>query len=607
MTRTAACAPRSHPLRGWWAGGVLLAFLGACLRGGAPKGAPERPAPPPGQALRDTAAAAGEKRAPARAAGDSVRADSLRAGGAKADSVRTDSLRTDSLRLDSLRLDSLRLDSLRLDSLKADSARRPPRKPRAATRDCILDFDESPPETRLVYSRISETVANTFIGGGFVGHCQGENNRLRADSAEQFQAAGVVNLYGNVVYEEPGKLRLTANTATYFTREGRLFASGNVVTTQLRSGSTLTSNTLEYYREVPGATPSRMVAPGRPVARLVDLDSTGQPTPPVVVTANTIEQRGDSLAVAWGEVVITRERIAGYADSAAFDSKAERARLIRSARIRNTDSSQAFTLTGDTIDLFTQQRRLTRVVALHKGTAINGDVRLESERIDLRLVEQQLEEAHASGAGRSRALTGAQDMEADSLHIRLPGQRVREMRAVGEAAARSKPDTATLVTPDPDLLRGDSIYAWFDSSRTAMDSVPGTAGARDTTPVQVREIQAIGSASSLFQTASREGRTKPPTITYTRGRRILVEFDSGTVRRVRVDSAASGLYLEPVPDSLADSSSSGAGRRTGPPGRRPPASPPPPPPGPSTPADAVTRFGSLPAAANDRRAVPAAP
>lgn len=533
----------------WWTVGVasaLLAAVGAC----APRGtrAPQ-PAPPP-------AAGAAPEARPVSADSAKLPADSVKQ--APADSVT-----------------QAPADSGKAVKPPADSVKPPRRKPRAATRECILDFDESPPETRLVYSRVSEDVANTFIGGGFVGHCQGENNRLRADSAEQFQAAGVVNLYGNVVYEEPGKLRLTANHATYFTREGRLYADGNVVTTQLRTGSTLTSNTLEYYREVPGGAPSRMVAPGRPVARLIELDSVGRPSPPVTITANTLEQRGDSAAVAWGDVVINRETIAGYADSATFDNGTERARLIRGARIRNLDSTQAFTLTGDTIDLFTAQRQLTRVVALHKGTAVSADVRLESERIDLRLVAQQLEEAYASGEGRSVARTATQDVDADSLHIRLPGQRVRELRAVGGAAARGMPDTTRMVTEDPDLLRGDSLYAWFDSTSAPTDSA-GRPAAKDTAGATVREIQAIGSASSLFQMASREGRTKPPSISYTRGRRITVQFDSGAVRRVRVDSAASGLFLEPAPDSLADTTGAGTRPRPASNGSRPPAPPRPP-------------------------------
>ncbi|MCO4100939.1 MAG: hypothetical protein HEQ38_16415, partial [Gemmatimonas sp.] len=134
--------------------------------------------------------------------------------------------------------------------IKSADKRAATKKP-AASKPCVMDFSESPPETRLLYSRMSDGISNTFIGGGFVGHCQGENNRLRADSAEQFQAPGIVNLYGNVVYEEPNKVQITATHATYFTREGRLYADGNVVATQLSSGSSFIGPSIEYFRSTP--------------------------------------------------------------------------------------------------------------------------------------------------------------------------------------------------------------------------------------------------------------------------------------------------------------------------------------------------------------------
>ncbi|MFO0095482.1 MAG: hypothetical protein ACK54K_14375, partial [Gemmatimonadaceae bacterium] len=160
------------------------------------------------------------------------------------------------------RKDSITRDSLVKDSV-AKAKAKPARKPKPATRDCVLDFADSPPETRLLYSRMNDSISNTFIGGGFVGRCQGENNRLRADSAEQFQQAGIVNLYGNVTYEEPGKMQVAAAHATYFTREGRLYADGNVVATQLSTGSTFMGPSIEYYRSTPERPIARMVAPSR--------------------------------------------------------------------------------------------------------------------------------------------------------------------------------------------------------------------------------------------------------------------------------------------------------------------------------------------------------
>jgi hypothetical protein len=407
---------------------------------------------------------------------------------------------------------------------------------------------------------MNDSVSNTFIGGGFVGRCQGENNRLRADSAEQFQQAGIVNLYGNVTYEEPGKMQVTAAHATYFTREGRLYADGNVVATQLSTGSTFMGPSIEYYRSTPERPVARMVAPSRSTARLIEKDSLGRPGPPMTVVANRFEDLGDSLLVAWGDVVIDRQQINGRSDSSAFDKLSQRARLVRGARITNTDSAQRFVLIADTIDLFSTDRKLDRVFASHKATATSDQLVLTAELMDLRLKEQQLDEAFAFGPGRSRATTPQQDVDADSLRIRLAERRVREVRAVGDARAVGTPDTTKIRTPDKDVLSGDSVFAFFDSTATA-DTTRGP---------RIREIRALGNASSLFHIANSRGRESPPGINYVRGVRIYVNFDTGAVRDVRVDSAASGVYLEPVLDSLTDTTArrDGASR-----GQRRPGSP----------------------------------
>lgn len=489
--------------------------------------------------------------------------------------------------------------ALKTDSAKADSARtdstakpKPARKPAPASRPCVLDMTESPPETRLLYSRINESVANTFVGGGFVGRCQGENNRLRADSAEQFQAAGIVNLYGNVVYEEPNKVQITATHATYFTREGRLYADGNVVATQLATGSTFSGPSIEYFRATPERPVARLVAPSRSTATLVEKDSLGRPQPPAYVVANRFEDAGDSLLMAWGDVQIDREKINARSDSAAFDKLTEKSRLIRGARIVNRDTAQRFTLAGDTIDMYSTARKLDRVVALHKSVATSEDLVLNAEIIDVRLKEQQLEEAFAFGKGRAKATTPQQDVLADSLRIRLAAKQVREVRAIGDAVAVGTPDTLKIRTKDKDLLRGDSIFAFFDSSSvsaalppdTTVTRAPATPGDTGKGP-KVKEIRALGNASSLFHIASSKGKDAPPAINYVRGVRIFVNFDTGSVRDVRVDSAASGVYLEPAPDSLSDSvpaqparnrgrGSTGAPPTGGQPPRRPPPSAP---------------------------------
>lgn len=567
---------------------VIVSTIAGCR--GAQRGtpsAPARPAPAAADSLKprvpDTAgkASAPAVTPPADTTARKPAADSV----AAADSIR---------RADSVKVAAAKTDSLKADSAEADSATRrktPPRKAAPASRPCVLDMMESPPETRLLYSRISETVSNTFIGGGFVGRCQGENNRLRADSAEQFQAAGVVNLYGNVVYEEPNKVQITATHATYFTREGRLYADGNVVATQLSTGSTFSGPSIEYFRSTPERPVARLIAPSRSTARLVEKDSLGRLQPPATVMADRFEDAGDSLLMAWGDVQIYRENINARSDSASFDKLSERSRLIRGARIVNRDTAQRFTLVGDTIDMYSTARRLDRVVARHKATATSEDLVLNSEIIDVRLKEQQLEEAFAFGSGRTKATTPQQDVIADSMRIRLADKLVREVRAIGDAVAVGTPDSLKIRTKDKDVLRGDSILAFFDSTAAGVHTAttdapaPGKPAARPDSgsTTKVREIRALGNASSLFHIASSKGRDAPPAINYVRGVRIFVNFDTGAVRDVRVDSAASGVYLEPAPDSLADTvparsnrnrgrgGSSTAGSQASPPPRRPPA------------------------------------
>jgi hypothetical protein len=257
-------------------------------------------------------------------------------------------------------------------------------------------------------------------------------------------------------------------------------------------------------------------------------------------------------------VNIVRNRLTGDADSASYEKLTERARLIRQARVSNNDSTQPFRLVGDTIDLFNRERTVERVLALHKATASNADFVMQAERIDLRLADQKLDRAYASGPGRAKATTPQQDLVADSIAIHLPGQRIREVRAIGTAVATGVPDTLKLKSEDRDVLRGDTVIAQFDTAR-----VPGDTSKQ----AKIRAIDAQGNASSLFQVASKLGPAFPPAVNYLRAKHIVVAFDTNTVRTVTADSSASGLYLEPAPDSLRDTSAARGPGTSGPPAR----------------------------------------
>ncbi len=562
---------------------VLLAGCFGGRRGRAPGEVP--PVTPADSAARDSAL-------PLLTLADSIRADSVRAAAVEA--ARLDSVSADSTVRDSLVRDTTDTITRAADSAKTVTV---PVKPKPAPKECLLDFNENPPESRLYRNRLNDSTYTTFVGGGFFARCQGDPQTIRADSAEQYESIEMLVLIGNVVFEEPGKMRVTAPNATYFAGEERLVATGGVVATDLPTGSTFSGPMIEYFREGARRPFSRLYAPQRPTMRLVEKDSTGAELPPISITANQFEQSGDSTLVGWGDVVVDREQITGRSDSASFDKLTETARLIRNAFITSRDTTQPFRLVGDSIDMFSKDRKLERVVAMHRASATSNDVTMRAERVEMRLDpdSQVVDRAWAYGPGRAYAQTSTQSLEADSIEILMPAQLVQALHAVGAALAFGTPDTLRIRNAEQDVLSGDTIVALFDTVTTPPDTAPKSS---------ITRVIATVTASARYQIPSTRGAWCPPGINYSRGHRIIADFDSGSVRTVEVDSQASGVFLEPAADSMGDTTSmrcatpSDSTRRDSvtrdtltPDSLRPPVTPPPvtPPPGTVPPAPATLR------------------
>jgi len=162
--------------------------------------------------------------------------------------------------------------------------------------------------------------------------------------------------------------------------------------------------------------------------------------------------------------------------------------------------------------------------------------------------------------------------------VRMPDQQLREIRAFRDAIATTIPDTAKVRTGEKDWLKGDTIFAFFDSTARARPALPkastsvpvavakpsrrnATAARPDSTPPpntatdslsvkpQLREMQSIGHASARYQVEAQGGTPQRPAINYSRGDRITVTLDSTGVSRVQIDEKAVGIYLEPALDS----------------------------------------------------------
>ena len=435
---------------------------------------------------------------------------------------------------------------------------------------------------------------NVFIGGRVEARCLNQDVRLFADSAEWYQQAQVLYLLGNVRYSEP-RVKVSSDQMNYFQADERLLATGNVEAT-LPSGSVMRGPQATYYRAVRGLRPSaRLEAVQRPRLWLAQRDSTGKTGEPVQMTANQITTENDSLVYAGGRVEITRSDLDARSDSAFLDSGRELARLMVQPVIIGK-GARGYTLRGRQVELYTRNRIVQRVLAQADARVTSEDLLLTADTIDLRVDRNKAQAAYSWGASRARAISPDRDLIADSLAVRMPDQQLREVRAFRKAVATTMPDTATVRTGEKDWLKGDTIFAFFDSTsrgaaRSATARIPSTTAAApkpagrnrsraaradtalaaapvtvvaatsaDTATVkpQLKEMQSIGNASSRYQVSAQGSTPARPGINYARGDRITVVMDSTGVSKVQIDEHAVGVYLEPVldvvpRDSLPDS------------------------------------------------------
>jgi len=379
---------------------------------------------------------------------------------------------------------------------------------------------------------------NSFVGGGVTGSCPAQQLTLTADSAEYYGDLRRWHLIGNVHYKEP-RLTLDSQVATYFMTDERVLAEGNVHTL-LPSGTTLVGPRVDYYRAVPGVRAvGHMVAPGRPTITLVEHDSTGKPSPPMTLIANTTIMDEDSLVWASGHVEMTREEVTATSDSAALDGAHQFGRLMRKPVIHSR-SGRPFTLYGTVIDLYGSQKQLKRVIARGDGKAVSDDATITSDTLDFEFTDGVMDRMHGWGASRSHAVNPTYDILSDSIAIRSPGQRLREIRAIRKAFAQSVPDSTKVHTKKKDWMRGDTIIARFDST-------PPVTKADSSRQPQMVQLLALGTASSYYQFASKDTTAIGPVINYVRGSAVDVAFVDRQVQTVTVRDSVAGVYVEPVP------------------------------------------------------------
>lgn len=388
---------------------------------------------------------------------------------------------------------------------------------------CTVQLDSVGGQGRQ--SEVAPGVVHWFGGGGVWASCHGRPTRMRADSGAYYSERERVDFVGHVHFRD-STVTLDSQRASYFTRDERLEAYGDVHLVNLETGSQLDGSALTYWRAAPGARDTaEMLATNRPTVRY---RAKGDTAEPYVIVGQQVRLRGDDRTWAGGNVTIDRSDFRSQSDSAELNLGAGKGSFIGHAQVQGRGTN-AYSLSGRRVVFKMTDRKLSWAEAQGLGDATSSDWRLRADTIAFDVVREQIEHGTAWGDSlRPDARSVRYTMKADSVALDTPGQRLTELRGFGKAVSTAARDS---LDGQPDWVAGDSLIARFDTT---------AAGERILT-----ELEARGAARAYYRVFDADGSTLAG-INYSRGRRLQAAFDEKGVHRVKVLEGGDGVYLEPV-------------------------------------------------------------
>jgi len=392
-------------------------------------------------------------------------------------------------------------------------------------------------------------VYETFAHGGVWAHCREQPTTMYSDSVAWYPERDLLFLVGHVRFQDSVAI-LNADRVTYYLRQERLFAEGNVYTKNLRTRSDLHGPNLDYYRVAPPIRDTlEIFARARPTIHFYSAPrgDRSDSVEPFVVVADRTKMRGNDQMWGGGSVTIDRSDLAASGDSGQLDLGRNVGALLGRPQVNGT-GRDGYHLSGDRITFsLTPTHEIRRVLSAGQAAARGSDWHLDADTLDLTLDSGKVQLAEAWGRHRRPdAVSGTHTITADSLDIHMPAQLVRLVWAYGSARTVTRDSASS----DEDWITGDTLRADFAA-------VPDSAGAKPKS--QLEHMTSFGSARALYHveaadTASR-GRKG---VNYSRGRRIDIATRDAKVRAVDVVGLVDGVYLEPLPPAADTSKGRGA-------------------------------------------------
>ncbi len=463
--------------------------------------------------------------------------------------------------------------------------------------------------------------------------------QIWADSAVSYSDQGWSDLWGHVRYQDRTR-ELHADTARYFSQLGRLQAHGSVFVRDTAQGSTIRNGDLVYLRADSSRAEDQMTVTARPggarphavlhmraavdtvradtakvaprpdigvapaVARpdtaaakpdtaaakpdtgTVAVSPAPPDTTPYDVVANRIFLQGNRYALFTGEVVIHRDSLHAFSDSATYDQAAGRLLLNGAARVNDPP----YDLTSQHMDIAVPGGAIRSVLATKSAVLVGQDLRLTSPSIRMfmkgglldRLVAVPLVRerdttrdttkvtpADSGDAARPVAVVEKYHLTADSLQVDAPGQELKRIFAAGNALGQSYARDSLNVPSLPevarsDWLKADTVIVGFVPVPPDSDSAAAARTPADSTRPRFRvdRLVGIGNARSLYRLPPQDSTAPPgrcpPAVNYATGTEITLAMDKGQVDSMQVEGGAKGYHLEPAERCPADTTKVGA-------------------------------------------------
>lgn len=377
---------------------------------------------------------------------------------------------------------------------------------------------------------------NYFAGGGVVITCRGTAIVMKSDSVAAY-GGRIVQFIANVSFKD-SSVTLTADNGTYFKDGERWEARGNVKTTNLKTGSSLTGPSLDYFRAVKGIRDTvEVFAPGRPTITYVTKDGAGVAQEPYIIVGDRVRMKGEDQVWAGGTVTVDRSDLQTRSDSLLLRTgKAGAGTLLGGSPSLKAMGKDSLDLTGKRIDFTLDDKDLTAVQSSDSAHAVTRDLDLAADTIAIDLKDDKVELTQAWGKARKAvAITTEYELRADSLVVESPGQALKEVRGFGAAWAGFKPDSGST---ERDWISGDSLVIRF--AKAPADSA-------DSARTRVVAVEARGTAKSFYRVTDKQKQDAKPGLNYARADRILISMRTAGeegVERVDFFGHVDGIQLE---------------------------------------------------------------